>query len=214
MTAVQPFRIAVPEADLVDLRERLARTRWPEAETVDDWSQGVPLAYLHELCRHWQEHYDWRATEARLNRLDHFRTRIDGLDIHFVHVRSPHPEALPLVITHGWPGSILEFEEVIGPLTDPPAYGGEAGDAFHLVLPSLPGLRLQRQADRTRLGHLPDRRRLGGADEPAGLRRFGAQGGDWGSSVSTCLAQQHPAGWSACTSPRRWPRPTRRRSPI
>ena len=139
MTALAAFSIEVPEEDLVDLRKRLARTRWPEKETVDDWSQGVPLAYLQDLCDYWLEHYDWRATEDRLNGLEHFTTAIDGLDIHFVHARSPHPEALPLVLTHGWPGSILEFEEVIGPLTDPPAYGGGAGDAFHLVLPSLPG---------------------------------------------------------------------------
>jgi pimeloyl-ACP methyl ester carboxylesterase len=191
MSTVEPFRIAVPEADLVDLRERLARTRWPEAETVDDWSQGVPLAYLQELCGHWQRQYDWRATEARLNRLDHFRTSIDKLDIHFVHVRSPHPEALPLVITHGWPGSFLEFEAVIGPLTVPTAYGGEARDAFHLVLPSLPGYGfsgkpsapgwgIQRIADAWAV--LMDR---------LGYHTFGAQGGDWGSSVSTCIAQQY-----------------------
>jgi hypothetical protein len=139
MTEIVPFRIEVPEADLVDLRERLRRTRWPEAETVDDWSQGVPLAYLQDLCRHWTEAYDWRTSGARLNRLDHYRTMVDGLPIHFVHVRSPHPHALPLVMTHGWPGSIIEFEAVVGPLTDPTAYGGAAQDAFHLVLPSLPG---------------------------------------------------------------------------
>ena len=191
MTAVEPFRITIPEDDLVDLRQRLARTRWPEAETVGDWSQGVPLAYLQDLCGDWQAHYDWRATEARLNQLDHFRTTIDGLPIHLVHARSPHPAALPLIITHGWPGSILEFEAVIGPLTDPPAYGGEAHDAFHLVLPSLPGYGfsgkptapgwgIQRIADAWAV--LMDR---------LGYQTFGAQGGDWGSSVSTCLAQQH-----------------------
>jgi hypothetical protein len=136
---VVPFRIEIPEADLRDLRERLARTRWPEAETVTDWSQGVPLSYLRELCRYWADGYRWRATEQRLNSFPQFRTEIDGLGIHFVHVRSPHPEAFPLVITHGWPGSIVEFGKVIGPLTDPTAYGGEAADAFHLVCPSLPG---------------------------------------------------------------------------
>ena len=115
------------------------RTRWPEAETVEDWSQGVPLAYLRELCGYWADEYDWRATEARLNALPQFRTEIDGLGIHFVHVRSPHPQALPLVLTHGWPGSIVEFLKVIGPLTDPTAHGGDAADAFHVVCPSLPG---------------------------------------------------------------------------
>src|SRR5689334_20274752 len=136
---VTPFQIEVPEADLVDLRERLARTRWPDAETVDDWSQGVPLAYVRDLCDYWATKYDWRATEARLNRFPQFRTEVDGLDIHFLHVRSPHEDALPLVITHGWPGSIVEFHKVIEPLTDPTAHGGDAADAFHVVCPSLPG---------------------------------------------------------------------------
>ena len=128
---VTSFRIDVPDADLDDLRDRLRRTRWPEAETVDDWSQGVPLGYVQELCRYWADGYDWRATEARLNALPQFRTTIDGLGIHFIHARSPHPDALPLVITHGWPGSIVEFVKVIGPLTDPTAHGGATSDAFH-----------------------------------------------------------------------------------
>ena len=126
---VEPFRIEIPQDALGDLRERLARTRWPEAETVTDWSQGVPLSYLRELCRYWAEGYDWRATERRLNLLPQFRTEVDGLGIHFLHVRSPHADALPVVITHGWPGSIVEFLKVIGPLTDPTAHGGEAADA-------------------------------------------------------------------------------------
>jgi epoxide hydrolase len=133
------FRIAVPDADLRDLRERLTRTRWPEPETVGDWSQGVPRACLQELCEYWAERYDWRATEARLNALPQFRTELDGLGIHFVHVRSPHPGALPLVVTHGWPGSVAEYLKVIGPLTDPTAHGGDPADAFHVVCPSLPG---------------------------------------------------------------------------
>ena len=136
---IRPFRIDIPDAELVDLRERLARTRWPEAETVDDWSQGIPLAYVHELCDYWATTYDWRASEARLNAFPQYRTELDGLGIHFVHVRSPEPGALPLVITHGWPGSIVEFHKVIGPLTDPVAHGGDAADAFHVVCPSLPG---------------------------------------------------------------------------
>ena len=124
-----PFRVAIPEADLVDLRDRLARTRWPERETVDDWSQGVPLSYVRELCGYWADGYDWRATEARLNALPQFRTTIDGLGIHFVHVRSPYPDALPLILTHGWPGSVVEFLKVVEPLRE----------SFHLVIPSLPG---------------------------------------------------------------------------
>ena len=134
-----PFRVAFPDDDLTELRDRLERTRWPERETVGDWTQGVPLAYLQELCRYWREDYDWRACEAALNGFPQFRTEIDGLDIHFLHVRSPEPDALPVVLTHGWPGSVVEFLEVIGPLTDPVAHGGESADALHLVVPSLPG---------------------------------------------------------------------------
>jgi epoxide hydrolase len=190
---VMPFRVEVSEADLRDLGERLKRTRWPEAETVADWSQGVPLTYLRELCRYWGDEYDWRATEARLNDIPQFRTRIDGLGIHFLHVRSPHADALPLVLTHGWPGSMVEFQKVIEPLTNPTAHGGDAADAFHLVCPSLPG--------------------YGFSDKPAypgwgvqriadawsvlmarlGYRRYGAQGGDWGTSISTCIGQQDAA---------------------
>src|SRR5438105_3270584 len=124
---VTPFRIEVPEADLVDLRERLVRTRWPEAETVDDWSQGIPLSYVRDVCRYWAGDYDWRGREAGLNRFPQFRAEVDGLGIHFIHVRSPHPEALPLVITHGWPGSVVEFHKVIEPLTQPTAHGGDSG---------------------------------------------------------------------------------------
>ena len=133
------FRVEIPEAELRELRERLARTRWPEPETVEDWSQGVPRTYLMDLCKYWGETYDWRATEARLNALPQFGTLIESVGIHFLHVRSPHADALPLVITHGWPGSIIEFLKVIGPLTDPTAHGGTAADAFHVVCPSLPG---------------------------------------------------------------------------
>src|SRR3977135_35475 len=136
---IEPFSIEIPEADLNDLHERLRQARWPEQETVDDWSQGVPLAYLRDLCGYWAEGYDWRATEARMKAMPQFRTEIDGLGIHFLHVRSQHDSALPLIITHGWPGSIVEFSKVIGPLTDPTAHGGDAQDAFHVVCPSLPG---------------------------------------------------------------------------
>jgi pimeloyl-ACP methyl ester carboxylesterase len=189
---VAPFRIEIPQDALGDLRERLARTRWPEAETVTDWSQGVPLSYLRELCRYWADGYDWRATEKRLNSLPQFRTEIDGLGIHFVHVRSPHPEAFPLVITHGWPGSILEFLKVIGPLADPTAYGGEAADAFHLVCPSLPGYGFSDKP--TQPGWGVDRIANAWAQLMArlGYQRYGAQGGDWGTSVSTRLGQHDP----------------------
>src|SRR3954464_10325464 len=136
---VTPFRIAVPQADLDDLADRLARTRWPEAATVEDWSQGIPLGYLQDLCAYWADGYDWRAREELLNTFPQFRTDIDGVGIHFIHARSPHPDAMPLVLTHGWPGSIVEFQKVIGPLTNPTAHGGDAADAFHVVCPSLPG---------------------------------------------------------------------------
>jgi pimeloyl-ACP methyl ester carboxylesterase len=189
---VMPYRIEIPEADLSDLRERLKRTRWPEEETVEDWSQGVPLGYLKDLCRYWVERYNWRATEARLNALPQFRTEIDGLGIHFIHVRSPHPHALPLVITHGWPGSIVEFEKVIGPLTDPTAHGGDAADAFHAVCPSLPGYGFGDKP--TEPGWGVERIAAAWIRLMAGLgyERYGAQGGDWGTSVSTSIGQQDP----------------------
>src|ERR687884_1370108 len=136
---VRPFRVDVPEEDLVDLRQRIAATRWPSKELVEDRSQGVQLATLQELARYWETDYDWRKAEAELNALPQFTTEIDGVDIHFLHVRSPHDDALPLIMTHGWPGSVIEMLDSVGPLTDPTAHGGSAEDAFHLVLPSLPG---------------------------------------------------------------------------
>ena len=137
--AVRPFRIDVADDVLEDLGRRLAQTRWSEAEPVDDWSQGVPLAWIQDMCRYWGNGYDWREREALLNRFDQYITTIDGIDIHFVHQRSPHPEARPLLITHGWPGSIVEFHKVIEPLTNPSEHGGQASDAFHVICPSLPG---------------------------------------------------------------------------
>jgi epoxide hydrolase len=190
---VTPFTIAVPEAELDDLRERLRRTRWPERETVGDWSQGVPLDYVRALCAYWAEEYDWRATEARLNALPQFRTVIDGLGIHFLHVRSPHAGALPLVMTHGWPGSIVEFLAAIGPLTDPVAHGGDAADAFHVVCPSLPGYGFSDKpaapgwgVERIAAAWVELMARLG-------YERYGAQGSDWGTSVSASLGRQDPA---------------------
>jgi pimeloyl-ACP methyl ester carboxylesterase len=189
---VTEFSIEVPGAELEDLRARLQRARWPERETVEDWSQGVPLAYLQDLCGYWADRYDWRATEARLNALPQFRTVIDRLGIHFIHVRSPHPEALPLVITHGWPGSIVEFLKVIGPLTDPTAHGGDAADAFHVVCPSLPGYGFSDKpadpgwgVERIAAAWTVLMRRLG-------YERYGAQGSDWGTSVTTGVGQHDP----------------------
>ena len=175
--AVRPFRIAVPDGDLTDLRERLTRTRWPERECVEDWSQGIPLDYTRDLAGYWADGYDWRAREARLNRFDQFVTEIDGLDIHFIHQRSKHPDALPLVITHGWPGSIVEFAKVIEPLTED----------FHVVCPTLPGYGFSGKP--TAAGWKVERiatawdtlmKRLGYA-------RYGAQGGDWGAVITTQL---------------------------
>lgn len=189
---LRPFRIDIPEADLRDLRERLARTRWPERETVTDASQGVPLSYLRGLCRYWAVDYDWRATEARLNAIPQFRTEIDGLGIHVLHVRSPHPGAVPLLLTHGWPGSIVEFEKVIGPLTDPPSHGGEAADAFHVVCPSLPGYGFSDRPREPGWGIERIARAWVELMSRLGYERFGAQGGDWGTSVTTSIGQQAP----------------------
>jgi pimeloyl-ACP methyl ester carboxylesterase len=183
---MNPFRVEVPDAELADLRDRLRRTRWPDAEPVDDWSQGVPLAYLRELCEYWATEYDWRATERRLNALPQFRTEIDGVGIHFLHVRSPHANALPLVLTHGWPGSVLEFEKVIWPLTQP----DDPADAFHVVVPSLPGYGF---SDRpTEPGWTVRRIAAAWRELMArlGYERYGAQGSDWGTSVTTSMGQQ------------------------
>jgi pimeloyl-ACP methyl ester carboxylesterase len=190
--AMEPSPIAVPDADLDDLRARLRRTRWPEAETVDDWSQGIPLAYVCELCEHWAGAYDWRATEARLNALGPFRTEIDGLGIHGLHVRSPEPGALPLVLTHGWPGSVIEFLDVIGPLADPVAHGGDAADAFHVVVPALPGYGFSDKPSAP--GWNVERIGQGWAELMArlGYDRYGAQGGDWGAMVTTAVAAADP----------------------
>ena len=190
---VTPFRAEVSEADLHDLRERLKRTRWPETETVTDWSQGVPLTYLRELCRYWAEEYDWRTTEARLNDIPQFRTQIDGLGIHFLHVRSPHTDALPIVLTHGWPGSVVEFLKVIEPLTNPTAHGGDAADAFHLVCPSLPGYGFSDKPAQPGWGVQRIADAWSQLMARLGYRHYGAQGGDWGTSISTCIGQQDAA---------------------
>jgi pimeloyl-ACP methyl ester carboxylesterase len=190
--AIRAFRINVPEANLVDLRRRLAATRWPDKETVADDSQGVPRAMLQELVRHWQTDYDWRKVEARLNALPQFITEIDGLDIHFIHVRSKHEDALPLIVTHGWPGSVIEHLKIVDPLTNPMAHGGDVSDAFHLVIPSMPGYGFSGRPTST--GWDPSRiaRAWIVLMKRLGYTRYVAQGGDWGSPVTNEMAKLAP----------------------
>ncbi len=187
MSAIVPFRIAVPDGDLTDLRERLHRTRWPERECVADWSQGIPLDYTRELAAYWADEYDWRAREQALNRFDHFTTEIDGLSIHFIHQRSPHADAFPLVITHGWPGSIVEFHKVIEPLADPTKHGGRAEDAFHVVCPSLPGYGFSGKPAATGWGIEKVAQAWETLMTRLGYHRYGAQGGDWGAAITTAI---------------------------
>jgi pimeloyl-ACP methyl ester carboxylesterase len=189
---VRPFRIDVPQADLDDLRDRLARTRWPEEIPGVGWSRGVPLGYLRGLADHWQTSYDWRKQEAELNELPQFTTEIDGARVHFLHVRSPESGALPLILTHGWPGSIVEFLKLLGPLTDPRAHGGDRADAFHLVIPSLPGFGFSGATHET--GWSSDRTARAWAElmSRLGYERYGAQGGDLGAFVSPELGRIAP----------------------
>jgi pimeloyl-ACP methyl ester carboxylesterase len=193
-TTVRPFRAHVPDADLADLRQRLAATRWPDKETVADQSQGAQLAAIQELVRYWGTDYDWRKAEAKLNALPQYVTNIDGLDIHFIHVRSKHANAMPLIITHGWPGSIFEQIKLIGPLTDPTAFGGRAEDAFDVVIPSLPGFGFSARPTEAGWGL----ERIGGAWDilmnRLGYTRYVAQGGDWGAGVVEAMGRQAPAG--------------------
>ncbi|HEX6533564.1 MAG TPA: alpha/beta fold hydrolase [Gemmatimonadaceae bacterium] len=191
---IRPFRVSVPETELTDLQRRINATKWPERETVADASQGVQLATMQSLARHWGTDYDWRKCEARLNALPNFITNIDGLDIHFIHARSKHEDALPMIITHGWPGSIIEQLKVIEPLTDPTAHGGSAADAFHVVIPSLPGYGFSGKP--TAPGWNPDRiaRAWTTLMQRLGYTRFVAQGGDWGNVVSEIMALQEPPG--------------------
>jgi len=193
-TEIRPFRVDMPDEAIADLRRRIAATRLPSKELVDDRSQGVQLATSRELARYWATDYDWRACEARLNALPQFTTEIDGVSVHFIHVRSRHENALPLIMTHGWPGSVIELLETVGPLTDPTAHGGSAGDAFHLVLPSIPGYGFS--AEPTELGWYAGRvaqawavlmRRLG-------YTRYVAQGGDQGAAVTDAMGRQAPEG--------------------
>ena len=192
--SVRPFRIDTPEADLVDLRRRIAATRWPERETVADDSQGVPLEMMQELARYWAKDYDWRKCEATLNALPQFMTEIDGLDIHFIHVRSKHENALPMIVTHGWPGSVIEQLKIIDPLTNPTAHGASAADAFHLVIPSMPGYGFSGKPTSTGWG--PERMGRAWAElmKRLGYNRYVAQGGDWGAFVVDQMGLQAPAG--------------------
>jgi pimeloyl-ACP methyl ester carboxylesterase len=190
--AIRPFRIDVPEQDLVELRRRLAATRWPDHETVADESQGVPLATLQELVRYWQTDYDWRKVEGQLNALPQFVTEIDGLDIHFIHVRAKHQNALPLIVTHGWPGSVIEQLKIIDPLTNPTAHAGSATDAFHLVIPSMPGYGFSGKPTTTGWDPTHIARTWIVLMKRLGYTRFVAQGGDWGSPVSNEMARLAP----------------------
>lgn len=193
-TAIRPFRVSIPDEQLIDLRRRIAATRWPDKETVNDQSQGIQLAKLKPLVEYWGTGYDWRKAEAKLNARPQFTTRIDGVGIHFIHVRSQHPNALPVIITHGWPGSVFEQLKIIGPLTDPPAHGGHAEDAFDVVIPSMPGYGFSDKP--TGVGWGPDRiaRTWAQLMQRLGYTRYVAQGGDWGSPVSSAMARQAPTG--------------------
>ncbi|TRC71834.1 epoxide hydrolase 1 [Mesorhizobium sp. WSM4307] len=192
--AVHPFRADIPEEAIVDLRRRLATTRWPLRETVTDQSQGVQLAKLQNLLRYWMTDYNWRKVEAKLNALPMFVTEIDGVAIHFIHVRSRHENAMPMIMTHGWPGSILEFMKVIGPLTDPTAHGGAAGDAFHLVVPSIPGFGFSGKPTETGWGSDHIGRAWGVLMGRLGYDRYVSQGGDCGSVISHRMALQKVPG--------------------
>jgi len=193
-TAIHPFHLAIADAALADLQARLALTRWPDAETVADTSQGPQLAKLRALVARWQDGYDWRRCEALLNGFNQYHTQIDGVAIHFLHVRSPEPDAMPLLLTHGWPGSVLEFRDVIGPLTDPVAHGGKAGDAFHLVMPSLPGFGFSGKPTGTgwNVNRIADA--WIALMDRLGYDRFAAQGGDWGGAVTTAIGYKAPPG--------------------
>jgi len=192
--AIRPFRFKAPEDDLVDLRRRLQTTRWPDKETVKDQSQGAQLAKLQALVRYWGTDYDWRKVEARLNALPQFTTNIDGLDIHYIHVKSRHQSALPLLITHGWPGSVIELLKIIEPLTDPTAHGGGAEDAFDVVIPSLPGYGFSARPEAP--GWNPDRiaRAWNELMQRLGYEQYVAQGGDWGAVITEVMGRQAPGG--------------------
>ena len=191
---IRPFKVRIPDEQLVDLRRRLAATRWPDKETVPDQSQGAQLANLQELIRYWATDYDWRKGEAKLNAFPQFKTIIDGVDIHFIHVRSRHPNALPLIITHGWPGSVFEQIKPIGGLTDPTSYGGRSEDAFHVVIPSLPGYGFSSRPTETGWGVERIGRTWDVLMKRLGYTSYVAQGGDWGAGVVEAMGRQAPTG--------------------
>ena len=189
---IQPYKIHVSDEILSDLHERLKRTRWPEKELVEDWSQGIPLGYVQEMCDYWLHTYNWRQRETERNRFDQFVTTIDECDIHFIHQRSPHEQATPLILSHGWPGSIVEFQKVIAPLSDPTNHGGSAEDAFHVVCPSLPGYGLSGKPPAAGWGVEKMADVFAELMIGLGYEHFGAQGGDWGSAITTALGGRHP----------------------
>jgi pimeloyl-ACP methyl ester carboxylesterase len=191
-TGIRPFSVEVPEEDLADLRQRIAATRWPEKETVADETQGVQLATMQELVRYWGTEYDFRRFEARLNALPQFITEIDGLDIHFIHVKSPHEDALPLIITHGWPGSVVEMLKVVGPLSDPTAHGGDAEDAFDVVVPSMPGYGFSERPSATGWDPVHIAKAWIALMRRLGYARFVAQGGDWGAQITDVMGAEAP----------------------
>jgi len=193
-TEIRPFHVQIPEEALDDLRGRIAATRWPEKETVNDQTQGVQLATIQALVRYWSTHYDFRRFEARLNELPQFMTEIDGLDIHFIHVKSPHEDALPLIITHGWPGSVIEMLNVIGPLTDPTAHGGSAEDAFDVVIPSMPGYGFSERPATTGWDPIHIARAWIQLMKGLGYTRYVAQGGDWGAQITDVMGAEAPPG--------------------
>lgn len=189
MSEITPFTINTPEEQLTDLRNRINNTRWAEEECVNDWSQGIPLTYVREIADYWANQYDWRKSEQYLNTFDHFQTNIDDLAIHFIHQKSPHPDAYPLIITHGWPGSIVEFHKVIQPLVDPTKHGGKAEDAFHVVCPSLPGYGFSGKPSQSGWGVEKIAETWDQLMVRLGYENYGAQGGDWGAAVTTQIGR-------------------------
>lgn len=194
MSGIRPFTLAIDQRELDDLNRRIDQTRWPERETASDWEQGVPTDRLRRLVYYWRNGYDWRRCEAMLNGFGQYKTMIDDIDVHFLHIRSPHADAMPLLLTHGWPGSVIEFHKVIGPLSDPVAYGGDAADAFHLIVPSLPGFGFSGKPAHSGIGVETISRMWADLMQRLGYDRYVAQGGDWGSAVTVSLGVQAPPG--------------------
>ena len=191
-TDITPFQIAIPESDLDDLRTRLEHTRWPESEVVDDWTQGIPLSYLKEVCDYWKTSYNWRTVEKRLNALPQYTTKIDGLDVYFIHIRSSNEDARPLLLTHGWPGSVIEFLKVIGPLTEPVQYGASEAESFHLVIPALPGFGFSEKPSKTGWSVDKIARAWSELMLRLGYTKYLAQGGDWGAAITASIGAQDP----------------------